>query len=119
MSWLSKFSLAQRALIGLMSIIALAFGAIAIPQLKQQLLPTIALPMVSVVAPYQGASPDVVEKRVVEPIENSLETVDGISGVPSTAREGTALIMSSFDHGKGTDQLVADVQQAVNRARVQ
>ncbi len=43
MSWLSRFSLAQRALIGLMSIIALVFGAIAIPQLKQQLLPTIEL----------------------------------------------------------------------------
>lgn len=119
MSWLSRFSLAQRALIGLMSIIALAFGAIAIPQLKQQLLPTIALPMVSVVAPYPGASPDVVEKQVAEPIEDSLEAVDGVTGVTSTASEGNALIMVSFDYGKGTDQLVADVQQAVNRARVQ
>jgi HAE1 family hydrophobic/amphiphilic exporter-1 len=119
MSWLSRFSLAQRALIGLMSIIALVFGAIAIPQLKQQLLPTIELPMVSVLAPYQGASPDVVEKQVVEPIEDSLEAVDGISGVTSTATEGNALIMASFDYGNGTEQLVADVQQAVNRARVQ
>ncbi|CAO0837711.1 hypothetical protein SMICM17S_04559 [Streptomyces microflavus] len=33
MSWLSRFSLAQRALIGLISIVALVFGAIAIPQL--------------------------------------------------------------------------------------
>ncbi|MEU2268814.1 efflux RND transporter permease subunit [Streptomyces olindensis] len=119
MSWLSRFSLAQRALIGLMSIIALVFGAIAIPQLKQQLLPTIELPMVSVLAPYQGASPDVVEKQVVEPIEDSLEAVDGISGVTSTASEGNAVIMASFDYGNGTEQLVADVQQAVNRARVQ
>ncbi|MFF8019295.1 efflux RND transporter permease subunit [Streptomyces sp. NPDC007929] len=119
MSWLSRFSLAQRALIGLMSIIALVFGAIAIPQLKQQLLPTIELPMVSVLAPYQGASPDVVEKQVVEPIEDSLEAVDGISGVTSTASEGNAVIMASFDYGSGTEQLVADVQQAVNRARVQ
>ncbi|MFF5978534.1 efflux RND transporter permease subunit [Streptomyces olindensis] len=119
MSWLSRFSLAQRALIGLMSIIALVFGAIAIPQLKQQLLPTIELPMVSVLAPYQGASPDVVEKQVVEPIEDSLEAVDGISGVTSTASEGNAVIMASFDYGNGTEQLVADVQQAVNRARAQ
>jgi HAE1 family hydrophobic/amphiphilic exporter-1 len=119
MSWLSRFSLAQRALIGLMSIIALVFGAIAIPQLKQQLLPTIELPMVSVLAPYQGASPDVVEKQVVEPIEDTLEAVDGISGVTSTASEGNAVIMASFDYGNGTEQLVADVQQAVNRARVQ
>jgi HAE1 family hydrophobic/amphiphilic exporter-1 len=119
MSWLSRFSLAQRALIGLMSIIALAFGAIAIPQLKQQLLPTIELPMVSVIAPYQGASPDVVEKQVVEPIENNLEAVDGITGVTATASEGNAVIMASFDYGNDTDQLVANVQQAVNRARVQ
>ncbi|MFJ5994289.1 efflux RND transporter permease subunit [Streptomyces sp. NPDC092370] len=119
MSWLSRFSLAQRALIGLMSIIALVFGAIAIPQLKQQLLPTIELPMVSVLAPYQGASPDVVEKQVVEPIEDTLEAVDGISGVTSTASEGNAVIMASFDYGNDTEQLVADVQQAVNRARVQ
>ncbi|WP_369246056.1 efflux RND transporter permease subunit [Streptomyces sp. R41] len=119
MSWLSRFSLAQRALIGLISIIALAFGAIAIPQLKQQLLPTIELPMVSVLAPYQGASPDVVEKQVVEPIEDTLEAVDGITGVTSTASEGNAVIMASFDYGNDTKQLVADVQQAVNRARVQ
>ncbi|MEU6527128.1 efflux RND transporter permease subunit [Streptomyces sp. NPDC046924] len=117
MSWLARFSLAQRALIGLMSIIALVFGAIAIPQLKQQLLPTIELPMVSVIAPYQGASPDVVEKQVVEPIEANLEAVDGISGVTSKAGEGNAVIMASFDFGNDTDQLVADVQQAVNRAR--
>ncbi|MGW0134042.1 efflux RND transporter permease subunit [Streptomyces sp. NPDC003299] len=119
MSWLSRFSLAQRALIGLISIVALVFGAIAIPQLKQQLLPTIELPMVSVIAPYQGASPDVVEKQVVEPIEDRLDAVDGISGVTSKASEGNAVIMASFDYGNDTKRIVADVQQAVNRARVQ
>ncbi|HEY9441149.1 MAG TPA: efflux RND transporter permease subunit [Streptomyces sp.] len=120
MSWLSRFSLAQRALIGLMSIVALVFGAIAIPQLKQQLLPTIELPMVSVLAPYQGASPDVVEKQVVEPLENAIKTVDGVKGVTSTASEGNAVIRASFDFGdESTKQLVADIQQAVNRARIQ
>ncbi|MFF8692063.1 efflux RND transporter permease subunit [Streptomyces sp. NPDC015144] len=120
MSWLSRFSLAQRALIGLISIVALVFGAIAIPQLKQQLLPTIELPMVSVLAPYPGASPDVVEKQVVEPLENSLKAVDGVTGVTSTASEGSAVIMATFDFGsEGTKQLVADIQQAVNRARSQ
>ncbi|MFF1460697.1 efflux RND transporter permease subunit [Streptomyces sp. NPDC058330] len=120
MSWLSRFSLAQRALIGLMSIVALVFGAIAIPQLKQQLLPTIELPMVSVLAPYQGASPDVVEKQVVEPLENAIKAVDGVEGITSTAGEGNAVVMATFDFGdEGTKQLVADIQQAVNRARAQ
>ncbi|MGW7416261.1 efflux RND transporter permease subunit [Streptomyces sp. NPDC054863] len=120
MSWLSRFSLAQRALIGLISIVAIVFGAVAIPQLKQQLLPTIELPMVSVIAPYQGAAPDVVEKQVVEPLENALKAVDGIESVTSTASEGSAVIMAQFDYGDdGTKQLVADVQQAVNRSRAQ
>ncbi|MEW2284269.1 efflux RND transporter permease subunit [Streptomyces sp. NPDC047841] len=119
MSWLSRFSLAQRALVGLVSLIALAFGLIAIPQIKQQLLPTIELPMVSVIAPYQGASPDVVEKQVVEPIENNLQGVDGVTGVTSTASEGNAVIMASFEYGNDTKRIVSDVQQAVNRARNQ
>ncbi|MEV6755714.1 efflux RND transporter permease subunit [Streptomyces sp. NPDC051214] len=119
MSWLSRFSLAQRALVGLISIIALVFGVIAIPQLKQQLLPSIELPMVSVLAPYQGASPDVVEKQVVEPLESSIDAVDGITGITSTASEGNAVIMAQFDYGSGSKQLVADVQQAVNRAGAQ
>ncbi|MFJ8750667.1 efflux RND transporter permease subunit [Streptomyces sp. NPDC102441] len=120
MSWLSRFSLAQRALIGLISIVALVFGAIAIPQLKQQLLPTIELPMVSILAPYQGASPDVVEKQVVEPLEDAIKAVDGVEGITSTASEGNAVVMASFDFGdEGTKQLVADIQQAVNRARIQ
>ncbi len=106
MSWLSRFSLAQRALIGLMSIIALLFGAIAIPQLKQQLLPSIELPMVSVLAPYPGASPDVVEKQVVEPLEKSIDAVEGITGITATASEGNAVLMAQFDFGSaGTQQL--------------
>ncbi|MFF4280827.1 efflux RND transporter permease subunit [Streptomyces kronopolitis] len=117
MAWLSRLSLVQRGLIALMSIVAIAFGAIAIPQLKQQLLPSIELPMVSVLAPYQGASPDVVEKQVIEPLEEGVQGVDGIKSVTSTSSEGTGVIMAQFDYGNDSKRLVADVQQAVNRAR--
>ncbi|MGP8302371.1 efflux RND transporter permease subunit [Streptomyces inhibens] len=117
MSWLSRLSLVQRGLVALMSIVAIAFGAIAIPQLKQQLLPSIELPMVSVLAPYQGASPDVVEKQVIEPLEDGIQAVDGIKGVTSTSSEGSGVIMAQFDYGNDSKRLVADVQQAVNRAR--
>lgn len=117
MSWLSRLSLVQRGLIALMSIVAIAFGAIAIPQLKQQLLPSIELPMVSVLAPYQGASPDVIEKQVIEPLEDGVQGVDGIKSVTSTSSEGSGVIMAQFDYGNDSKRLVADVQQAVNRAR--
>ncbi|WP_030543067.1 efflux RND transporter permease subunit [Streptomyces albus] len=119
MSWLSRISLVQRGLVALMAIVAVVFGTIAIPQLKQQLLPSIELPMVSVIAPYPGAAPDVVEKQVVVPLEDGVQAVDGITGVTSTAGEGSAVIMAQFDYGDGTDRIVADVQQAVNRVRSQ
>jgi HAE1 family hydrophobic/amphiphilic exporter-1 len=119
MSWLSRISLVQRGLIGLMALIAVAFGAIAVPQLKQQLLPSIELPMVSVIAPYQGASPDVVEKQVVQPLEDGIQGVDGITSVNATASEGSAVVMAQFDYGDKSDQTIADVQQAVNRARAE
>ncbi|WP_404815679.1 efflux RND transporter permease subunit [Streptomyces thermolineatus] len=117
MSWLSRISLVQRGLIALMAIVAVVFGTIAIPQLKQQLLPSIDLPMVSVVAPYPGAAPDVVEKQVVEPLENAVKAVDGITGVTSTASEGSAAVVAQFEYGNGGDRLITDVQQAVNRVR--
>jgi HAE1 family hydrophobic/amphiphilic exporter-1 len=115
MSWLSRISLAQRSLVALMAVVAIGFGAIAIPSLKQQLLPSIDLPMVSVITTYPGASPDVVEKQVVEPIEDGVKGVDGITGITSTASEGAAVIMAQFDYGNDSDKLVANVQQAVNR----
>ncbi|MEU7060541.1 efflux RND transporter permease subunit [Streptomyces sp. NPDC046197] len=118
MSWLSRFSLAQRALTGLMSIVALVFGAIAIPQLKQQLLPSIELPVVSVPAPYQGASPDVVEKQVVEPIEDNLKAVDGITGVTSTASEGNAgKVRNRFEEGGPGESLQTFWRMLHGRAR--
>ncbi|MFG3255960.1 efflux RND transporter permease subunit [Streptomyces sp. NPDC048172] len=119
MSWLSRLSLVQRGLIALMALVAVVFGAIAIPQLKQQLLPSIDLPMVSVIAPYQGASPDVVEKQVVKPLEDNIQGVEGITGVNATASEGSAVVMAQFDYGENTEQTVADVEQAVNRTRGQ
>ncbi|CAM5481684.1 efflux RND transporter permease subunit [Streptomyces tanashiensis] len=61
-----------------------------------------------------------VEKQVVEPLEDNLKAVDGLKSVTSTASEGIAVVMASFDYGnESTKQLVADVQQAVNRARAQ
>ncbi|MEV6110301.1 efflux RND transporter permease subunit [Streptomyces sp. NPDC051940] len=117
MSWLSRISLKQRALIALMAVVAIAFGAIAIPQLKKTLLPPIDLPVVSVLAPYPGAAPDAVEKQVVEPLEDGLQGVDGITGTTATASEGSAVIMAQFDYGDDVDRLTADIQQAVNRVR--
>ncbi|GAA2726760.1 efflux RND transporter permease subunit [Actinocorallia aurantiaca] len=115
MSWLSKISLAHRKLVLLITLGLLALGAYAIPTLQQQLLPNISVPVTLVMAPYPGASPEVVEEQVAEPIEDAVKGLDGLESTTATSRQGMATVMLMFEFGTGTDTLVTEVRQAVNR----
>src|SRR6185295_9521995 len=61
---LSVFSLRNRALIALLTIVVGIFGGIALTTLKQELFPSVTLPQLTIVTTYPGASPDVVETDV-------------------------------------------------------
>ncbi|WP_106399044.1 efflux RND transporter permease subunit [Actinocorallia populi] len=115
MSWLSKISLAHRKLVMLITLGLLALGAYAIPTLQQQLLPNISVPATLVMAPYPGASPEVVEEQVVEPIESAVKNIDGLESMTATSRQGMATVALTFEFGTGTDTLLTEVRQAVNR----
>ncbi|HMH59355.1 MAG TPA: efflux RND transporter permease subunit, partial [Galbitalea sp.] len=71
MHLLSVFSLRNRALIALLTIVIGVFGAIALTSLKQELIPSIQLPSVYIVTSYPGASPAVVNDDVSTPIETA------------------------------------------------
>ena len=66
---LSKFSLAQRSVVLLLSLLTIGLAVYAAGALKQELLPSIDLPRGSVLTIYPGASPEVVEAQVSKPIE--------------------------------------------------
>ncbi|GAA0950583.1 efflux RND transporter permease subunit [Actinocorallia libanotica] len=115
MSWLSKISLTHRKLVLLITLGLLALGAYAIPTLQQQLLPNISVPASLVMAPYPGASPEVVEEQVVEPLEDAVKGIDGLESMTATSRQGMATVALMFEYGTGSDTLVTEVRQAVNR----
>ncbi len=94
MSLLARLSLANRGLVALIAIIVTGFGAFAIPSLKQQLLPSLEFPAAFIFASYPGASPEIVEQRVTEPIENAVQGIAGLDEVTSTTSEGTATVQS-------------------------
>ena len=62
MSLLARLSLANRGLVALVAVVIAAFGAFAVPSLKQQLLPSLEFPGAFVVASYPGAAPEIVER---------------------------------------------------------
>ena len=119
MSALSRVSLANRGLTALIAVIITIFGLISIPALKQQLFPSLDFPAAFVSAIYQGASPDVVEQQVTDPIEKALQGTPGLSKITSTTREGSATIQIEFEFGTDLDDSVAKMQTALNRIDAQ
>ncbi len=119
MSWLSRVSLANRKLAALITIIVVAFGAYAASSLKQQLIPNISFPAVTVTATYAGASPQVVEDQVVKPIEDAVKSLDGVETVTSTSRQGSASVQLQFDYDADVDTKSNEVQQALSKASAQ
>ncbi|TDD43174.1 efflux RND transporter permease subunit [Saccharopolyspora elongata] len=119
MSALARLSLANRSLVALIALVVAGFGAVAVPALKQQLLPPIELPMASVIAAYPGASPEVVEQQVTVPVEDSLRGIPGITGTTSTSRESSASVRVEFEYGTDIDEALGQLQRSVSRIQAQ
>ncbi|MFC7109851.1 efflux RND transporter permease subunit [Nonomuraea rubra] len=92
-----------------------AFGAFTIPQLKQQLLPSLSFPGAFVIASYPGASPEIVEDQVTAPIEDSFQGLAGMEQMTSTSKEGLAQIQVAFEYGTDIESSLNKMQQAISR----
>ncbi|GIH26718.1 hydrogenase expression protein [Acrocarpospora phusangensis] len=119
MTSLARLSLANRSLVIMIAVVLSAFGAFAIPSLKQQLFPSLEFPGAFVIAAYPGASPEIVEEQVTKPIENSFQGVAGVTEITSTSREGMAQIQVAFEFGTDIDESVGKMQQSIARIDAQ
>ncbi|RJL31722.1 efflux RND transporter permease subunit [Bailinhaonella thermotolerans] len=115
MSKLAGLSLANRSLIALATILVMAFGFVATASLRQELIPSLEFPIAAVATPYQGASPDVVEREVTEPIENAIKGVEGLETITSTSRTGMSSVQVELAYGTDLDRAVQEIQQAIGR----
>jgi HAE1 family hydrophobic/amphiphilic exporter-1 len=115
MSFLARLSLANRNLVALATIAILLFGGLIIPSLKEELFPSITYPTLSVVTPYPGASPSIVEQDVTDPIEQSIQGIDGLQNITSYSNEGASVITVSFNYGTDLNQAQQTLSQSINR----
>ncbi|MFI9380296.1 efflux RND transporter permease subunit [Kutzneria sp. NPDC052558] len=119
MTFLTRLSLANRGLVALVALIALGFGAWAIPSLQRQLLPSLSFPAAVVVSQYPGASPEIVQDQVTKPIEDALRSVPGQTQMTSTSSQGSSSVTVQFDYGTDLDNAVNKMSQAVNQIAAQ
>ncbi|MFI7640809.1 efflux RND transporter permease subunit [Nonomuraea sp. NPDC049400] len=115
MTAFARLSLVNRSLVILVAVVLSAFGAFTIPQLKQQLLPSLSFPGAFVVASFPGASPEIVEDQVTKPIEDSFQGLAGMEQMTSTSKEGLAQIQVAFEYGTDVESSLNKMQQAISR----
>jgi HAE1 family hydrophobic/amphiphilic exporter-1 len=112
---LSVFSLRNRALIALLTIVVGVFGGIALTSLKQELFPSVTLPQLTIISSYRGASPDVVEADVSTPIEAAIQGVEGLESTAATSGAGVSTVSASFTYGTDLGRAEQKIQLALNR----
>ena len=112
---LSVFSLRNRALIALVTIVVGIFGGVALSTLKQELIPSLSLPQVFIVSTYPGASPEVVNEDVSTPIESAIQLIPGLDGTTATSNANFSTITASFVYGTDITTAEQKIQLAINR----
>ncbi|MCM3086681.1 efflux RND transporter permease subunit [Bhargavaea ginsengi] len=105
-----NFSINNKFAIWLLTIMAIAAGIYSAATMKQESMPDITVPVVSVMTVYPGASPDEVADSVTVPVEQSLRNVEGVKSILSSSMENISSIQLEFDFEKDMDRAVTEVE---------
>src|SRR5919204_3085978 len=115
--FISDFAI-KRPLITVVTMVALViFGAFALRKLKTDEFPDVAPPWLTVGVIYPGASPGVVEKEVLDPVEEQVGSIAGVKRIISKAYDGYALLMIEFLYSKDLNEASQDVRDAISAIR--
>ena len=117
MDRLAKLSLSNRALIALITVFVAVFGVISMSSLKQELIPSLEFPQISVITALPGASPEVVDAQISEPLEGALTAVEGLEASSATSRSGISTISLTFAYGTDLDRARGQVDRAISNSR--
>ncbi len=99
------------------NLVVLLVGVIAFQRLAVREYPNIDEPTVSVETTFRGASADVVESQITQPLEDSLSGIDGVEVMTSISRAEKSQITVKFRLNRNNDGAAADVRDRVARVR--
>jgi len=113
MSRLSQLAVGNRSVTILLATALFIGGISAWASLKQELLPDIDFPVITVVAPYPGAGANDVADQVAKPVERSIQSVPGLTSLRSTSANSIALVVAQFQFGTDVKATQQTIQQNV------
>ena len=110
---LAKLSVANRSVVALITIIVAIFGFVSLGALKQELIPSFETPQAAIVTTYIGASPEVIDQQVSQPIETAVRQLDKLTASTSTSQSNISIVRVTFDYGTKTADVKAALESAV------
>lgn len=114
---LSDLSIKRPVICLVASILILLVGGLSFQNLPVREYPMTDAPVISVETVYPGASAEVVESKITEPLEKELSAIDGIRLLRSSSTEGQSRVTLEFNLGRNLDEAANDVRDRVSRAR--
>src|ERR1043166_7421240 len=115
--FISDFAI-KRPLLTVVAMVALViFGAFALLKLKTDEFPDVAPPWLTVGVIYPGASPEVVEKEVLDPVEEQVGSITGVKRIMGKAYDGYAMLMIEFLYSKDLNEASQDVRDGISAIR--
>jgi len=114
LSNISKLSLANRAVVALITLIIGVFGLLSVGNLKQELIPSIEIPSAAIVTAYPGASPEVVDSQVSVLVENAVIGLEGLESTTVTSSTGLSLLRVSFEFGTSTSEATERLNNSIS-----
>ena len=117
--FLSDVSIKRPVFATMMMVLLLVLGVVSYGRLAIDEYPDVTYPVVIAQTQYPGASPEVVAREVTKPIEEALNTVQGIKEITSTSFEGSSLVRVQLELGTNVMDAQQEVQSKVARIRRQ
>lgn len=99
-----------------MSLTIIILGLISFSFLPVREYPSVDPPVVTVQTPYAGASADVIDTRITQPLEASINAVEGITKLTSISQQGLSRITVEFDLNTEMERAANDVRDRVGAA---
>ncbi len=115
--FLSNFSINKPVATVVLVIGLMLVGLLALSKLRVNQFPDVEPPVLVINIPYPGASPETVEREVVNRIEKALQSISGVDRSNSTSREGSATIVLIFDFSKNMIEAADEVRNAIASVR--
>lgn len=113
---LSSTSIKRPVLTIVLSIAIVLFGVVGFSYLGVREFPAVDPPTITVRTSYTGANADVIESQITEPLEESINGIDGIRTIISTSAQGVSTITVEFNLDADLEAAANDVRDRVSRA---